>query len=131
MANEFPNKDQTFKKGQTGNPNGRPKKSFNTINEILKNEGYEPLTKSQLIEAYSLLFNADEQRLKALANDITIPYSLRLIIKDLEDPKNAIKTLQDFRDYIFGKSQSNIDLTTDIKSENNIIIYKIPDNGRD
>lgn len=26
MAKSFPNKEQTFKKGQSGNPNGRPRK---------------------------------------------------------------------------------------------------------
>jgi hypothetical protein len=131
MANEFPNKDQTFKKGETGNPNGRPKKSFSTINEILKTEGYEPLTKSQLIEAYGLVFNADETRLTELEQDETLPYSFRLIIRELKDPKNSAKALQDYRDYLFGKANTNVDILSNGNEINQVVVYQIPDNGRD
>ena len=59
-------------KGETNNPNGRPKKSFSLMNETLKKEGYEPLTKAQLMEAYSLLFSIDEEKISELGGDYLI-----------------------------------------------------------
>ena len=101
-----------FKPGESGNPNGRPKKSFSIINAELKAHGVEPLTKSNLIEAYTLIFNTDEKKLKEIAKDNNTPYGLRLIIQELNSTKSRSRALEDYRDYMFGRAKESIDHTT-------------------
>lgn len=119
--NKFPNSDQTFKAGVSGNPNGRPKKSFTLLNETLKKEGYEALTKSQLIEAYSLIFSLEEKRFGELAEDSEQPLSLRLILQELTDPQTRGKALDNYRDYMFGKAKEEIKTT----GQMNVIWHEI------
>jgi hypothetical protein len=95
-------------KGETNNPNGRPKKSFSLMNETLKKEGYEPLTKGQLMEAYSLLFSIDEAKISELAEDETQPLAIRLIIQEMTEPQSRGKALIDMRDYLFGKAREEL-----------------------
>ena len=87
------------------NRNGRPKKSFASINEELKKKGYEPLTKSQLIEWYSLVFNTDEEELDVIAENPETPFALKIIIKEMKNESYRWRALQDYRDYMFGKAK--------------------------
>lgn len=98
-----------WKKGQSGNPNGRPKKSFSLLNEALQEEGYEPLKRAQLIEAYALLLNLDEEKLKELALDKEVPYGVRIIIGQLNSSKFQGKAINDLRDYMFGKAKETVE----------------------
>lgn len=99
---------KSMKKGETLNPNGRPKKSFRTINDRLKSEGFEPVTHSQFIEAYCLIFSLDEEAIQNLADDSSIPLSIRLIIQDLTNPQTSGKAIQDMRNYVFGTATQNV-----------------------
>lgn len=108
MANEENLKP--FKKGESGNPNGRPKKSFSSINAQLKKEGVEPLKKSDLIDAYKIIFNTSEARLKEIAKDEETPFAMRLIILELKDKKARARALQDYRDYSFGRPKESVDM---------------------
>lgn len=100
-------------KGETNNPNGRPKKSFSLMNEALKKEGYEPLTKSQLMEAYSLLFSLDEERIQEIAEDVMQPLAIRLIIAEITDEQTRGKALIDIRDYVFGKAKEELKIVSE------------------
>ena len=104
-----------FKKGQSGNPDGRPRKSFSVVNNELKAKGVEPLTKSNLIDAYSLIFNSTEDDLKEIAQDKTTPYALKLIINELNDKRTRSKAIADYRDYMFGKAMQSTDITSNGK----------------
>ena len=104
----FPNDGKKFKKGESGNLNGRPRKSFASINQELKDKGVVPLTKSALIEAYELVFNTDEDELKKIASHKDTPYGLKLIIKELNNSKSRSKALADYRDYMFGRAKENV-----------------------
>lgn len=102
-------------KGETANPNGRPKKSFRIINDELKAKGYEALTKSQLIEAYSLIFNTDEEALQEIAKSKDTPYALRIIISEMNNKQYRAKALQDYRDYMFGKAIQKNEIDWELK----------------
>lgn len=93
------------------NRNGRPRKSFATINAELKEKGVEPLTKSQLLEAYALVFNSTEAELKGLAKSKDTPYAMKIIILELNSSRTRSKALADYRDYIFGKAAHTIGIT--------------------
>jgi hypothetical protein len=99
-------------KGETNNPNGRPKKSFRVLNDALKKEGYEPLKKRELIDFYELVFNLDEDEVKKMASDKSNPLAIRLMIQEMTDPMSRGKAIQDYRNYAFGGAVSNIDHTT-------------------
>jgi len=96
-------------KGETMNPNGRPRKSFASINAELKLKGITPLSKTDLIDAYALVFNTDEDELKLIAADKKTPYALRIIILEMNDKKTRAKAFQDYRDYTFGRAKESID----------------------
>jgi len=93
-----------------------PRKLFSTVNIELKWKWIEPLSKEQLIEAYSLIFNTDEEELKRIKDDKTYPFALRLIIKELDSDYNRMKAMQDYRDYMFWKAvqKEEIKYTWDI-----------------
>lgn len=112
MPNPENIKKHEFKKGKSGNPEGRPRKSFATINAELKAKGVVPLTKSALIDAYTLVFNTDEEELKKIASNKETPYGLRLIIGELNSGKTRSKALADYRDYMFGRAKESVDHTT-------------------
>lgn len=108
MAKEFPNTEQFWKPGESGNPGGRPKKSFTIINDRLKAEGYTPLKKAELIEAYALIFNCDQDRLKELVNEPDLPYALKIIIMELNNKSYRSRALRDYRDYMFGTAVTEV-----------------------
>lgn len=110
--------EHQWEKGQSGNPNGRPPKSFSSINKQLKEEGVNPLKKAELIEAYEIVFNTSEERLKKIAADKETPYALRIIILELNNSKTRARALQDYRDYCYGRAQERVDHTTKGKEIN-------------
>ena len=118
-------------KGEIRNPSGRPKKSFSLLNQTLKDEGYEPITKAQLLEAYQLLFSLDEAKIKELASDKEQPLVIRLIIKDLVNSELSLKVIQDARNYIFGTATQQVDLTSKGNEIQTITLFELPKNGRD
>lgn len=109
-------------KGTSGNPAGRPRKSFAKINDALKKKGYEPLKRAELIEMYTLLFNLDEEAIKELAATKDNPLAIRLAIQELTDPQTRSKALQDFRNYAFGQAQQNVDIKSGGESLKEIFI---------
>ncbi len=109
MNGKETNKGKWFQKWKSWNPNGQPRKLFSSINLELKAKGVTPITRSQLLEAYSLIFNSTEEELKKLSEDKSVPYVLRLIIGELNNKNTRSKALADYRDYMFGKATQNID----------------------
>ena len=109
-----------FEKGESGNPNGQPRKLFSTINKELKAKGIKPLSKAHLIEAYELIFNTDEEELKKLATDKSVPFMLRLIIMELSDKKNRAKAIADYRDYCFWRAMQKNEINWELNWKINI-----------
>lgn len=121
----FPDDGKKFKKGQSGNPKGRPRKSFATINKELKAKGIDKLSKADLLDAYALIFNSTEDDLVEIAKDKNTPYALKIIILELNDKRTRAKAMQDYRDYAFGRAVENIDIN------NNVTLFELPSNGRE
>jgi len=99
------------KNPQNINKTGKNRRSFATINNDLKAKGIEPLTKTALVEAYSLIFNSTAEELEKIKEDPKTPFVLQLIIKEL-DGNGKTKAIADYRDYQFGRAEEKIDLTS-------------------
>lgn len=114
-----------FKKGESGNPNGRPRKSFRTVNEAMQAKGIEKLSRSQLLDAYALVLNATEDELKTLELDDSLPFAFRILIKELQGSSTRTAAFKDFRDYSFGRAIQQTDITTKGKSINDLSIDEL------
>lgn len=93
---------------QNINRSGANRKSFATINDALKKKGIQALTKNELIESYTLIFNATEDELKRIAIDKKTPFALRLIITELNDKTTRSKAIADLRNYMFGQAAQEV-----------------------
>lgn len=72
-----------WKKGQSGNPDGQPRKVLSRINEELKKEGFEPASSGNVIEAYNLMINLPEEKIKQIIADATYPMIMRIVGKEM------------------------------------------------
>lgn len=70
-------------KGETANPNGRPKKLVSSLIAQLKEEGYEGVTNGQISDVISLLLNLEKDRVKQLAEDAKQPIYVQRISRRL------------------------------------------------
>jgi glutamate/tyrosine decarboxylase-like PLP-dependent enzyme len=84
-------------KGETMNPNGRPKKTFTLIMQELKDEGYAKVSQANIVEAYETLFGLDETKLKEIIENKARPMLLRIVAKRMLSPKGyeALETMMD------------------------------------
>ena len=62
-----------FKKGQSGNPWGRPPRLVGQILKDVKDDGMEAVTASQVSDVISVLLNYSVEQVKAIASDKTLP----------------------------------------------------------
>jgi hypothetical protein len=97
------NYGNTFKKGQSGNPKGQPKKVLSRVNEQLKEEGYSSASANNIVEAYSILINLDEERIKAIINDTTYPMLMRIVAREMLSKKGA-EMIEKILDRAHGKA---------------------------
>lgn len=117
-ANSLANlKGKTFRdKPERINKNGRPPKLIHHITAELKEKGYEPVTESQIIDAYTALMQLPEAEVKAMESDNSRPFFLRLVAKWLQSPK-GMEMLDRIMDRSFGKVMFRQSLEAVIKSE--------------
>jgi len=106
-----------FVKGQSGNPKGRPKKTYAQHAEEIEEKGYKAPSLNEYYNLVSLLLTMTEDDLKEFATDKSKPYWIRLIILDLNDKKNRQRLMGDYRDWLFGKSKQTIDLEAKVDGE--------------
>lgn len=99
-----------FKKGQSGNPNGRPKKLIGTINEELENIGYKEATKDEITSCYLRLLNIDIPEIERMIKDKHQPALIRIVGKAILSGK-GFDAIERVLDRGIGRSVQGIEHT--------------------
>jgi capsular polysaccharide biosynthesis protein len=114
-------------KGESGNPNGAPRKLTSKIISDLKEAGVEAVTPGQVSDAISVLLNLTQDDLKRLAEDKDAPILVRRTARRLvvASDREWDKVISDNLDRAHGKAKSSVDVTTDGESLNNNPLLKL------
>lgn len=97
-----------FKKGQTGNPKGRPPKLFSRLITELQEAGYERVSANMIVEGYEYLLSLDEVKIKAIVEDKEQPMSLRIIARAMLG-KDGYEILEKMLDRAHGKAKQKLE----------------------
>lgn len=114
MAKKDGNKEnlKSWKEGESGNPNGRPKKLVSKVLDELKEEG-EQVSKSQVFDIYQIMISLTIPKLKEVAGDETKPALYRILAKEILG-KKGFEAIEKMLDRANGKAM----ITQEIKQEN-------------
>lgn len=95
---------------QNINRNGRPKKTVSIINSEMLKKGYEPVTQSQIQDAYLQIMNLDTEELQAMSHREDLPFLYKIVIKHLLKDK-WYEVLEKMLDRSIGKATQKVEQT--------------------
>lgn len=121
-----------FKKGQSGNPKGRPRKTWKSFNSSMKEKGLEPLDRASYFDALQLIMSMTQEELTEISKDTEQPMFLRWLIADFSNKKIRARMMQDYRDWMFGRASQSVTVDVSDGSEPpkslNELINEVSDN---
>lgn len=97
-----------FKKGQSGNPRGGPPKLFTSILKELVSEGYKPVKREQIVEAFELLIGLNEEKIISLIADKETPMLIRISGKRML-AKDGFEIVETMLDRAHGKAKQSLE----------------------
>ena len=90
-----------------GGPNpgaGRPRKGLKDVNHQLKEAGYQPVTNADYVESVAYLLNLDEDGMKAVIADKSMPMVMRIQAKRMLEQGKGFEAIQVLADRAHGKA---------------------------
>ena len=108
-------KRKPFKKGDPRiNRDGRPPKLLTQLNAELKQKGYEPVSESQVIEAYLTLLNMDRNAILEYVKSGDVPAIFEIAAKGIGG-KQGLQAVEKLLERALGKPKEKHDHTHEIK----------------
>ena len=106
-----------LEKGETANPNGRPRRVFSQLSKEWTEMGIERATKERIIEAYESLLGLTLHEITEIAGeekDTENPYPalIRIAAKEMTG-KRGIEILREMLDRAHGKPAQSVDHKND------------------
>lgn len=106
---------KSFKKGQSGNPNGRPPKLLSSMLKELKAEGYEQVGPSTMLHTIESMIGLPTAKLEAMAKDDEAPIAQRILATHLLSKSDRLGLLMDLLDRAHGKPKQAVEANGDFQ----------------
>lgn len=109
MPNRENIKPHQWKKGQSGNPEGRPRLLVSSVIEQMKNKGVESISQYDIKATFLMLLNLTIQEIESMVKDKDQPVLVRIVGKEMLGGK-GFDVIEKMLDRAIGKSDENIKL---------------------
>lgn len=96
-------------KGETANPNGRPRKLVGDVIKDLEQAGVKPATKTEIQDCYLRLINLEMQEIEARVKDVKQPALVRIVGKAILSGK-GFEIIEKMLDRSIGKAEQKMEV---------------------
>ena len=107
-----------LEKGETANPNGRPRKTISSVNKELEAQGIKPTTANEIRDIYLRLINLKIEDIKKLVEDVEQPALIRIVGRRIIEGKDkGLDIMEKILDRSIGKPQQSVDITAEVSGQ--------------